>query len=78
MAFYVWYISTSLGLDTLAMLPPDAVAGIIFALVLVPVLIWVLIAYWTRGRELAQQTDRINVALEKPDHLRQPCDPAGQ
>src|SRR5688572_30137924 len=62
---YGWYISTSLGFETLAMLSPDAVAPIIFPLILVPVLIWVLIAYWTRGRELAQQTDRINAQLER-------------
>src|SRR5690348_580551 len=64
-AFYAWYISSSLGLDSLTILPPEQVASIIFALILVPVLVWVLIAYWTRGRELAQQTDRINTALER-------------
>jgi methyl-accepting chemotaxis protein len=64
-AFYGWYISTSLGFENLTVLPPDQVAGIIFALVLPPVLIWVLIAYWTRGRELARQTDRVNAALER-------------
>src|SRR5689334_8394447 len=64
-AFYGWYIATSLGLDTLTVLPPEQVASIIFALILVPVLAWVLMAYWTRGRQLARQTDRINAALER-------------
>src|SRR4051794_38794310 len=62
---YGWYISTSLGLDTLTVLPPEQVASIIFALILVPVLAWVLMAYWVRGRELALQTDRLNTALER-------------
>ena len=64
-ALYGFYISSSLGLETLMVLPPDQVAGIVFALFLPPVLIWVLIAYWTRGRELARQTDRINTQLER-------------
>ncbi len=64
-AFYGLYISNSLGLETLLVLPPDTVAGIVFALFLPPVLVWVLIAYWTRGRELARQTDRINAQLER-------------
>src|SRR5690242_492827 len=64
-AGYLWYISTSLGLDSLTILPPEQVASIIFALILVPVLVWVLIAYFTRGREITQQTDRINAALER-------------
>src|SRR5690349_9714762 len=59
------YISSSLGFDTLTALPPDQVAYIVFGFLLPPVLIWVGVVYWTRGRELSRQTDRINAALER-------------
>src|SRR5690242_17220319 len=59
------YISSALGFDTLPALPPDQVAYILFGFLLPPVLVWVLLAYWIRGRELAQQTDRINNQLER-------------
>jgi len=63
----VWiaYIAYSLGLDTLPALPPDVIAPIVFMLFLPPVLVWVMVGYWTRGRDLAQQSESINRQLER-------------
>ncbi|MES1152009.1 MAG: hypothetical protein ABUL54_08940, partial [Dongia sp.] len=59
------YIAYSLGLDTLPALPPDVIAPIVFMLFLPPVLIWVMVGYWTRGRGLAEQSESINRQLER-------------
>ncbi|HVT50996.1 MAG TPA: hypothetical protein VHE77_05485, partial [Dongiaceae bacterium] len=64
-ALWIGYIQYSLGLDTLPTLTPDVTAPIIFMLVLPPVLIWVVLGYWTRGRALADHTDSINRQLER-------------
>ncbi len=64
-ALYGGYTLDTLGFDMLQSLPPDAVASIVFALVLPPVLIWVVVGYWTRGHELAEQTESINRQLER-------------
>ena len=64
-ALWIGYIQYSLGLDILPTLTPDVVAPIIFMLFLPPVLIWVVVGYWTRGRELSEQTGSINRQLER-------------
>jgi hypothetical protein len=64
-ALYGGYTLDALGFDTLQALPPDTVASIVFAVVLPPVLIWVIASYWTRGHELAEQTESISRQLER-------------
>jgi hypothetical protein len=64
-ALYGGYTLDSLGLETLQALPPDAVAAILFALFLPPVLVWVLVSYFTRGRELAEHTEAIERQLQR-------------
>src|SRR6185369_5801396 len=61
---YGLYLKSTVGLGNLLGLPPVELAQIVFVVFTFPILLWLVISYVMRGRDLERQTTAIEYQLE--------------